>query len=365
MGEKQHFRAYQQGKLTKNEWHQRRNNGLYCVGEANRKGNANLRIHYDPPTDQFSFSILIDGGKKGERITAPLYVPTPFKKTFKRHAKGICPYTVRVQLSQAGTRLRVLVSSDHLNPTTPNGQGIAGIDINPTGIAVTLLYPDGNFRASRWFAQPELLYVRTGSRRSCIGNLIKRILEWVKSYGVNTLAVEDLQFSKQYGACRQLNRVKSNFVYRQLLTRIQSQALKKGFAVKEVNPAYISILGAVKYARPYGLNGHQAAALVIGRRGLGFSEKLHGHVNDSIVRLVVPPMEGWSGRQITAFARDIDGLTARLGNSTAPKVKASPSPTPGRRQGSGGGIVPRSHTRTPGKGALPCSEEQLVLTTTP
>ncbi|MFQ5980386.1 MAG: IS200/IS605 family accessory protein TnpB-related protein [Candidatus Heimdallarchaeota archaeon] len=226
------------------------------------------------------------------------------------------------------------------------------------------MYTDGNFRASQWFSQPELIYVRTGTRTWRIGNLIKRVLKWIRSYGINTIAVEDLRFSKQYGGCRQFNRVKSNFVYRQLLTMIQSQALKKGFAVQEINPAYTSLLGEIKYARQYGLNGHQAAALVIGRRGLSFSEKLHGHVNHSVVRLVVPPMEGWSGRQITALARDIDGLTARLGNSTALKSGCSPLMTPDRRQGSGGGIVPRSYTRTPGKGALPCSEEQPVLSTT-
>ncbi len=362
-GGKHHLRAYQQGKLTKAEWQQRRNNGLYCVGEANQKGNANLRIHYDPKTDRFTFSLLVDGGKRGERIRVPLYVPLPFKETFKHHAKGTRPYTVRVQFSPDNKRLRVLVASDHPNPTVSNGQGIAGLDLNPAGIAVTLVYPDGNYRTSKWFAQPELLYVRTGKRAWRIGNLIKRVLAWIRSYGLNTLTVEDLRFSQRYGMCRQFNRLKSNFVYRQLLRALQSQALKKGFAVYEINPAYASLIGAVKYARPYGLNGHQAAALVIGRRGLGFSEKLHGHVNHSIVRLVVPPMEGWSGRQITALARDIDGLTARLGNSTAFKSGGSPPTTPGRRQGSGGGIVPRSHTRTPGKGALACSEEQPVCST--
>jgi IS605 OrfB family transposase len=254
----------------------------------------------------------------------------------------------------------VLVASDHPNPTVPNGRGIAGIDFNPAGIAVTHVYPDGNFRTSKWFAQPELLYVRTGQRAWRIGNLIKRVFARIRNYGLNTIAVEDLRFSQRYGACHQFNRVKSNFIYRQLIRTLQSQALKKGIAVHEINPAYNSVLGAVKYARPYGLNGHQAAALVIGRRGLGFSEKIHGHVNHSIVRLVVPPMEGWSGRQITALARDIDGLTARLRNSTAPKSERSSMTTSGRRQGSGGGIVPRSHTPTSGKGALACSEEQPV-----
>ncbi|MHA2233276.1 MAG: hypothetical protein ACXAB4_12395, partial [Candidatus Hodarchaeales archaeon] len=81
-------------------------------------------------------------------------------------------------------------------------------------------------------------------------------------------------------------------------------------------------------------------------------------------RLVVPPMEGWSGKRITTFARDIAGFTAHLGKSTVSKSGEASPTTKDRRQGSGSGIVPRKHTLTPGKGALAASQEQLVLTTT-
>ncbi|MFQ5977462.1 MAG: hypothetical protein ACE5OZ_04950 [Candidatus Heimdallarchaeota archaeon] len=91
---------------------------------------------------------------------------------------------------------------------------------------------------------------------------------------------------------------------------------------------------------------------------------LHGHVLHSFIRLVVPPMEGWFGKWITAFARDLAGLTARLGNLTALKFGTAPPTTPGRRQDSGIGIIPRKHTPTPGKGALACSQELLVWTAT-
>ncbi|MHA2230937.1 MAG: hypothetical protein ACXAB4_00365 [Candidatus Hodarchaeales archaeon] len=363
-GGKQRLQAYQQGKLPKAEWQHHRSNGVYCVGERNKKGNANLRVHYQSNPETFTFSILVDGGAKGERVTAPLYVPARFKMTFQLHVQGTHSYTVKVIFPPTGKHVRVLVASDHPNPTVPNKQGMAGLDFNPAGIAVTLLYPDGNFRASKWFPQPELMYASKGKRRWLIGNLIKRVLAWITAHRINTIAIEDLQFSKKYGASRKFNRVKANFVYRQLLITIHSQALKKDFAVKEVHPAFTSIIGDWKYALMYGLNGHQAAALVIGRRGLGFSEKLHGHVPHSAVRLVVPPMEGWSGKQITAFARDIAGFTARLGTPTAPKSQGFPSTTPGRRQGSGGGIVPRKHTPTPDKGAPASSKEQAALITT-
>jgi hypothetical protein len=42
----------------------------------------------------------------------------------------------------------------------------------------------------------------------------------------------------------------------------------------EVNPAYTSVIGQHKFARRYGISVHNAAALVMGRRFLGFSESL-------------------------------------------------------------------------------------------
>lgn len=98
------------------------------------------------------------------------------------------------------------------------------------------------------------------------------------------------------------------------------------------------------------MNNHQAAALVIARRGLGFIEKLYAHINGKRLVLVVPPMEGWSSKQIHRFSREVDEFTAHLSNLTSKASVGYPRLFT-RRQGSGGGIVPRDHTPTPGTGA--------------
>ncbi|MFW9903138.1 MAG: hypothetical protein ACFFFH_02290 [Candidatus Thorarchaeota archaeon] len=66
--------------------------------------------------------------------------------------------------------------------------------------------------------------------------------------------------------------------------------------------------------------------------------------------LVVPPMEGWTNKRIHRFSREIDEFTAPPSNKTSKMSGGFPQLLP-RRQGSGGGIVPRSHTPTPGKSA--------------
>ena len=48
--------------------------------------------------------------------------------------------------------------------------------------------------------------------------------------------------------------------------------------IMEINPAYTSVIGRVKFAKRYGLSTHQAAALVIGRRSMKCSEKPPNHL---------------------------------------------------------------------------------------
>ena len=55
-------------------------------------------------------------------------------------------------------------------------------------------------------------------------------------------------------------------------------------AVHQVNPAFSSVVGRVKFMERYGLSVHQAAALVLARRLLGCSER-------------IPPPVGLSCRQ--------------------------------------------------------------------
>ena len=66
----------------------------------------------------------------------------------------------------------------------------------------------------------------------------------------------------------------SSFSYQAILTHLKSRSFSKKIEVKQVNPAFTSLIGRVKFAKRYGLSIHIAAALCIGRRFLGFSEQM-------------------------------------------------------------------------------------------
>ncbi len=65
----------------------------------------------------------------------------------------------------------------------------------------------------------------------------------------------------------------SSFAYSKIIELIKSRSYDKGIEVIEINPAYTSKIGKFKYQNKYKLTTHQAAALVIARRGLLSYEK--------------------------------------------------------------------------------------------
>jgi hypothetical protein len=67
-------------------------------------------------------------------------------------------------------------------------------------------------------------------------------------------------------------RMLSSFAYGSAIQAIESCALRHHVPTRAVNPAYTSVIGRIKYAKRLGVSTHQAAALAIGRRGMGFRE---------------------------------------------------------------------------------------------
>jgi IS605 OrfB family transposase len=99
-----------------------------------------------------------------------------------------------------------------------------------------------------------------------------------EEHGV-AIATEKLKYLRKSrrgdGSGRSFRRRKQHrFAYRSLLEKIHSLARKRGVEVLEVSPQDTSTIGMLKYAPGLSLSKDVAAAYVIGRRALGFEEKL-------------------------------------------------------------------------------------------
>ena len=66
----------------------------------------------------------------------------------------------------------------------------------------------------------------------------------------------------------------SSFSYGKVKAYFISRGYRQGVEIYQVNPAFSSVIGRVKFMERYGLSVHQAAALALARRSLGFSERI-------------------------------------------------------------------------------------------
>ncbi len=90
--------------------------------------------------------------------------------------------------------------------------------------------------------------------------------------------IERLDFKQKKaqleGESRRYSRMLSSFSYGKVKAYFISRGHRNGVEVFQVNPAYSSVIGRVKFMERYGLTVHQAAALALARRLLGCSERV-------------------------------------------------------------------------------------------
>ncbi|QHE87149.1 transposase [Hydrogenophaga sp. BPS33] len=154
--------------------------------------------------------------------------------------------------------------------------GTVGVDINAEHLAVSEVDRFGNL--VHRFSVPCVTHGKTArQRQEVVRSAAKAVVGYAAKVG-KPLVHEKLDFSRRKqelaGDRRnaQLSRALSSFAYSGFIQSLQSNALLMRVASLEVNPAYTSVIGRVKYAKPLGVSVHQAAAMAIARRGMGFGE---------------------------------------------------------------------------------------------
>ena len=102
------------------------------------------------------------------------------------------------------------------------------------------------------------------------------VVEYARDAG-KPIVIERLDFREKKtaleGESRRYSRMLSSFNYGKIKAYFLSRGYREGVEVHQVNPAFSSVIGRVKFMERYGFSVHQAAALVLARRLLGCSER--------------------------------------------------------------------------------------------
>lgn len=273
-GTKKNFKALKAGNITKEQWVESRRNSLYSVGEKSKGGNENIKLIHKHD-DYFELSILNPlAMKRGTRLKFITKFPRKMTEKIIPYLKTGEAYTIRVTKDSGVYSVHITMSAQTLFKDNIVEFGAAGIDINPDNISVSFVDKNGNYRGSKIFKFPEINYVRSNKRDYIVGNVVKDVVRYIKGKGVKLIVIEDLKFRKSYVDSSSSNRLLSNFVHSKIVNIIGSRCYKEDIVLKKVNPAYTSLIGRIKYQKRFGISVHEAAAICIARKGIGYSEKL-------------------------------------------------------------------------------------------
>lgn len=287
------------GQITNEEWKDLRDNNYYSRGDKTKGGNPNLRIIVKEGMTFLEISTL-DRDKRNwaVKIQVEVYLPQKLSKKTGRingnnYRQKVLDYietgeAYKVELIKKQGQIYCHITIDESKTkeyrvihTLDNG--VIGIDTNPDGLALTRLDRDLNYKWSRYLKEHELLFARTNRRDNICGELAKRLIEIAKEENC-ALSIEDLKFKNDRDVGSKFARIKNNFIYRKLLTNIENKAIKEGVEIIKVKAQYTSKIGLYKYSHQYGLNVHESAALVIGRRGLNKNEKVPKILKDKLLK---------------------------------------------------------------------------------
>ena len=186
------------------------------------------------------------------------------------------PISYRFKRDAKGWRVFVTTKLAEVPVATDSQQGVIGVDLNPDHLAVAETDPSGNFL--RAWSVPLVTYGKSSRQaEALIGDAVASVVGYARDVG-KPVVIEKLDFRQKKaslkGAPGKIARMLSSFSYEKVKAYFLSRCYREGVELRQVNPAYSSIIGQVKFMERYGLSVHQAAALVLARRLPGFSERI-------------------------------------------------------------------------------------------
>ncbi len=167
---------------------------------------------------------------------------------------------------------------------TDRRAGALGVDLNPGRLSVAEVDRSGNPVCARDI--PLRVQGRRREQvRAALGDAVADVVNWAR-VARKPVVVERLDFEQKKArlreAPRRTRRKLSHFAYASFHALLVSRAAREGVEVIEVNPAFTTVIGTVKFGHGYGLSPHAAAAVAIARRGLGFGERLRARSGSAL-----------------------------------------------------------------------------------
>jgi transposase, IS605 OrfB family, central region len=269
----------------KKQWRELRQGTLISIGSKHKTAqgnlllrfmelNGNLHLRITTGSREFIYAKVLrePSNSRDKRLTFMAMLLESWQ------TKNYFAYTVELKLREG--EVYGSVSFELLTPKVryTKENGVVAIDTNasPIHLAIAEVSKTGELLSYQTVSLHHLLGLYQNSKDHKEWILAHKIVDLAIEKG-KAIAVENLKKLKKGmrgDGKAELRKILHNWNAKKFLQKLKRVAMLKGVEVIKVNPAYTSIIGKLKYSPMLGIDKDVAGAYVIGRRGLGFEEKL-------------------------------------------------------------------------------------------
>ncbi|MFZ8787677.1 IS200/IS605 family accessory protein TnpB-related protein [Thermocrinis sp.] len=281
---KNHLTGKAREKLKK-QWRELRQGTLIAIGSKHKTAQGNLLLRFTELDGKLHLRITT--GNREFIYAKVLREPSNSKDkwiTFMAmlleswQTKNYFAYTVELKLrgGEVYGSVSFEISKPKVKYTKENG--VIAIDTNasPIHLAIAEVSKTGELVSYQTISLHHLLGLSQNSKDHQEWILAHKIVD-IAIQRNKAIAIENLKKLKRGmrgDGKAELRRRLHNWNAKKFLQKLKRVAMLKGVEVIEVNPAYTSIIGMLKYAPQLNIDKDVAGAYVIGRRALGFKEDM-------------------------------------------------------------------------------------------
>ncbi len=279
---KNHLTGKAREKLKK-QWRELRQGTLISIGSKANKGNRLTR--FEDLNGQLHLRITT--GNREFIYAKVLREPSNSKDkwlTFMAmlleswQTQSYFPYTVELKLREGEIYGSVSFEIPTPKVKYTKENGVIAIDTNasPIHLAIAEVSKTGEMLSYQTISLHHLLELSQNSKDHQEWILAHRIVDLAIQKG-KAMAIENLKKLKKgmrEDGKAELRKRLHNWNAKKFLQKLKRVAKLKGVEVIEINPAYTSVIGMLKYAPQLNIDKDIAGAYVIGRRALGFKEDM-------------------------------------------------------------------------------------------
>jgi len=279
---KNHLSGKLREKLKK-QWRELRQGTLISIGSKADKGNrltrfedlnGQLHLRITTGNREFIYAKVLrePSNSKDKWITFMAMLLESWQ------TKNYFAYTVELKLRNGEVYGSVSFEIPTPEVKHTKEKGVIAIDTNasPLHLAVAEVSKTGELLSYQTISLHQLLGLSQNSKEYQEWILAHQIVDLAIQKG-KAIAVENLKKLKKGmrgdGKAKLRKRL-HQWNAKKFLQKLKRVATIKGVEVIEVNPAYTSVIGMLKYAPQLNIDKDIAGAYVIGRRALGFKEDM-------------------------------------------------------------------------------------------